>query len=147
MWRSARTQGTDSSLRDKSTFAGFCEIKRGAQRWTILAPWLFTELKLEEGERGNLPLISPWMCSQVWVRQRLWCTVCQVLKGEWCKTPRPFYLGQQEGLRQCGHRGQGLKTHLYERGPKLNDSVQQITSWQIQYVAFRKAWLIRTCTI
>lgn len=114
LWWSAHTRGTNAH----SEYS--VKIKRGAQRWTILAPWLFTELKLEDGDRGNLPLISPWMCSRVWVRQRLSCTVCQVLKGEWSKTPSPLYLGQQGGPRQWEQRGQGLKTHLHQTGPKLN---------------------------
>lgn len=56
------------------TYTGFHKIKREAQRWTILAQCRFTELKLEE-DWSNLPLISLWMCSQVWVRHRFWRAV------------------------------------------------------------------------
>lgn len=50
--------------------------KSGAKTRTILARCLFTELKLEEEDWSNLPLISLWICSQGRVRQRLWCAVC-----------------------------------------------------------------------
>lgn len=40
--------------------------KSGVKTRTILARCLFTELKLEEEDWSNLPLISLWMCSQRW---------------------------------------------------------------------------------
>lgn len=107
---------------DKCTLKVFCKNKRGRQRWTTLAPWLFTELKLEDGDGGTLPLISPWMRSQIWVGRRLPCTARQLLKGQWSKTPpAPFIWVSSEG-RDNENREDGedqVWRQLYESGPEV----------------------------